>query len=150
MKLAVLLAALLALLWALAAHHATAVAQTDSPIARTALGAGFWSLMALGWLACLDAVGRLQLRTLPRLAVLALATLPALREQVARCFIPGDTCLLREIHELLATPEACVDLLVRDAICAAADRAVRQRGDHENTQANATEPRRFGRELRQR
>jgi osmoprotectant transport system permease protein len=72
------MAALLALLWALAAHHATAVARTESPIARTALGAGFWSLMALTWLACLDAIGRLQLRTLPRLAVLALATLPLL------------------------------------------------------------------------
>ncbi|UVW27777.1 DNA mismatch repair protein MutS [Massilia sp. H6] len=42
-----------------------------------------------------------------------LATLPALREQVARCFIPGATTLLGEIHALLATPEACVDLLVR-------------------------------------
>ena len=42
-----------------------------------------------------------------------LKQLPALRQQVARCFIPGDTCLLREIHELLATPEACVDLLTR-------------------------------------
>ncbi|MDR7305426.1 ABC transporter permease [Rhodoferax saidenbachensis] len=72
------MAASLALLWALAAHHATAVARTESPIARTALGAGFWSLMALGWLICLDAVGRLQLRTLPRLAALALATLPLL------------------------------------------------------------------------
>ena len=68
--------ALLALLWALAAAHASSVAHTESPLYRTALGAGFWSLMALGWLACLDAVGRLQLPTLPRLAVLTLATLP--------------------------------------------------------------------------
>ena len=72
------MALLLALLWALAARHATAVAQAESPIARTALGAGFWSLAALTWLACLDAVGRLQLRTLPRLAALTLATLPLL------------------------------------------------------------------------
>ena len=72
------MALLLALLWALAARHATAVAQTESPIARTALGAGFWSLAALSWLACLDAVDRLQLRTLPRLAALTLATLPLL------------------------------------------------------------------------
>ncbi len=42
-----------------------------------------------------------------------LGQLPALRQQVARCFIPGDSCLLREIHESLATPEACLDLLVR-------------------------------------
>ena len=72
------MALLLALLWALAARHATAVAQTESPIARTALGAGFWSLAALSWLACLDAVDRLQLRTLLRLAALTLATLPLL------------------------------------------------------------------------
>jgi len=35
------------------------------------------------------------------------------REQVARCFIPGDTGLLREIHDDLATPGECLDLLVR-------------------------------------
>ncbi|MGZ5201445.1 MAG: DNA mismatch repair protein MutS [Telluria sp.] len=42
-----------------------------------------------------------------------LKQLPALREQVARCFIPGDTCLLHEIHGALETPVACLDLLVR-------------------------------------
>jgi DNA mismatch repair protein MutS len=42
-----------------------------------------------------------------------LKALPALRELVAGCFIPGDSCLLRDIHEALAVPEACVDLLVR-------------------------------------
>jgi DNA mismatch repair protein MutS len=42
-----------------------------------------------------------------------LKQLPALRQQVARCFIPGDTCLLHDIHQALATPEACLDLLVR-------------------------------------
>ncbi len=42
-----------------------------------------------------------------------LKQLPALRAQVARCFIPGDSCLLREIHDALAPPEACLDLLVR-------------------------------------
>jgi DNA mismatch repair protein MutS len=42
-----------------------------------------------------------------------LKQLPALRQQVASCFIPGDTCLLHEIHAALATPEACLDLLVR-------------------------------------
>lgn len=39
--------------------------------------------------------------------------LPTVREQVARCFIPGDTSLLREIHEDLSTPGECLDLLVR-------------------------------------
>ncbi|MFK3736427.1 DNA mismatch repair protein MutS [Massilia sp. TN1-12] len=42
-----------------------------------------------------------------------LKQLPALREQVARCFIPGDSCLLRDIHDALAIPEDCLDLLVR-------------------------------------
>jgi DNA mismatch repair protein MutS len=42
-----------------------------------------------------------------------LKQLPALRQQVANCFVPGDTCLLREIHDDLATPQACLDLLVR-------------------------------------
>lgn len=39
--------------------------------------------------------------------------LPAVREQIARCFVPGDTSLLREIHEDLSTPGECLDLLVR-------------------------------------
>ncbi len=42
-----------------------------------------------------------------------LKQLPALREQVARCFIPGDSSLLHAIFEAIAVPEACVDLLVR-------------------------------------
>jgi DNA mismatch repair protein MutS len=42
-----------------------------------------------------------------------LVQLPALRQQVARCFIPGDSCLLRELHDALQTPDACLDLLVR-------------------------------------
>ncbi|WP_313172459.1 DNA mismatch repair protein MutS [Massilia oculi] len=42
-----------------------------------------------------------------------LKALPVVREQVARCFIPGDTSLLREIHDDLATPGECVDLLTR-------------------------------------
>jgi DNA mismatch repair protein MutS len=42
-----------------------------------------------------------------------LAQLPLLRDQVARCFIPGDTCLLHAIHADMATPEACLALLVR-------------------------------------
>ncbi len=42
-----------------------------------------------------------------------LKALPIVREQVARCFIPGDTCLLREIHDDLTTPGECLDLLTR-------------------------------------
>ena len=42
-----------------------------------------------------------------------LKQLPLLSQQVARCFIPGDACLLREIHDDLATPEACLDLVTR-------------------------------------
>jgi DNA mismatch repair protein MutS len=40
-----------------------------------------------------------------------LKQLPVLREQVARCFIPGDSCLLRDIHEAIAIPEQCLALL---------------------------------------
>jgi len=42
-----------------------------------------------------------------------LKQLPALRQQVARCFIPGDSCLLRELHEAIDTPMSCLDLLTR-------------------------------------
>jgi DNA mismatch repair protein MutS len=40
-----------------------------------------------------------------------LKQLPVLSEQVARCFIPGDSCLLRDIHEAIAIPEHCLALL---------------------------------------
>jgi DNA mismatch repair protein MutS len=42
-----------------------------------------------------------------------LKQLPALRRQVARCFIPGDSCLLRELHDAIDTPLPCLDLLAR-------------------------------------
>jgi len=42
-----------------------------------------------------------------------LKQLPVLRELVANCFIPGDSCLLRDIHEAIAIPEHCLDLLAR-------------------------------------
>ncbi|WP_036169104.1 DNA mismatch repair protein MutS [Massilia sp. 9096] len=42
-----------------------------------------------------------------------LKQLPALREGVARCFIPGDSTLLRDIHEAIDIPHACLDLLQR-------------------------------------
>lgn len=63
------------LVW-LAGHHASATALTESPLARTALGAGFWSLIALSWLLCLDAVERLQIGFLPRMALVASVAVP--------------------------------------------------------------------------
>jgi DNA mismatch repair protein MutS len=42
-----------------------------------------------------------------------LTQLPSLRAQVARCFVPGEACLLGAIHDDLATPDTCLDLLVR-------------------------------------
>ena len=68
----------LAGLWLLAGAHAHHVAQTESSLHRTALGAGFWTLAGLAWLAALDAVARLQLPTLARLAVLTATALPLL------------------------------------------------------------------------
>ena len=42
-----------------------------------------------------------------------LTQLPELRRQLARCFIPGDSCLLRALHEAIDTPVPCLDLLQR-------------------------------------
>jgi DNA mismatch repair protein MutS len=42
-----------------------------------------------------------------------LKQLPALRQQVAACFIPGDSCLLRDLHDAIAIPEDCLELLAR-------------------------------------
>ena len=67
---ALVLSAALAALWLAAGHHTISVSlasQTDNPLVRTSLGAGFWTLAALAWMAALDAVARLQLKTLPRL-----------------------------------------------------------------------------------
>ena len=74
----VAMAATLAGLWLLAGAHAHHVAQTESSLHRTALGAGFWTLAGLAWLVALDAVARLRLATLARLAVLTAAALPLL------------------------------------------------------------------------
>lgn len=76
--LAAALACALPLLWWLAARHADTVVLTESPRFRTALGAGFWSLLALAWLACLDAIARLRLRPRHHVLVVALATVPML------------------------------------------------------------------------
>jgi osmoprotectant transport system permease protein len=67
---ALVLSAGLAALWLAAGHHASSVSlagQADNPLVRTSLGAGFWTLAALAWMAALDAVARMQLTTLPRL-----------------------------------------------------------------------------------
>jgi DNA mismatch repair protein MutS len=42
-----------------------------------------------------------------------LAQLPALREQVAGCFIPGDSCLLRDLFDAIAIPDDCHALLLK-------------------------------------
>lgn len=70
------MAATLAGLWLLAGEHAHSVAQTQSSLHRTALGAGFWTLASLAWLAALDAMARLRLGTLARLAALTATALP--------------------------------------------------------------------------
>jgi osmoprotectant transport system permease protein len=70
------LACALPLLWWLAARHANLVMLTESPRFRTSLGAGFWSLLALAWLACLDAIARLRLAQRHHLLVVSLATVP--------------------------------------------------------------------------
>lgn len=74
----VAMAATLAGLWVLAGAHARHVAHTESSLHRTALGAGFWTLAGLAWLVALDAVARLRLATLARLAVLTTTALPLL------------------------------------------------------------------------
>ncbi len=68
----------LASLFWLAATHAQQVAQTQSSLTRTSLGAGFWCLVALAWLMSLDAVQRLSASSAARSGVLALVAVPTL------------------------------------------------------------------------
>lgn len=78
---ALVLSAGLATLWLAAAHHASSVSlagQADNPLVRTSLGAGFWTLAALAWMAALDAIARLQLKTLPRLLLQSTLFVPLL------------------------------------------------------------------------
>lgn len=78
---ALVLSAALAALWLVAGHHASSVSlagQADNPLVRTSLGAGFWTLAALAWMAALDAVARLQLKTLPRLLLRSALFVPLL------------------------------------------------------------------------
>jgi len=73
---AILLSFLLSALWLLAGDHARNVAHTGSELHRTALGAGYWTLTGLAWMAALDAVGRLQLPTLQQVLAQIAVCLP--------------------------------------------------------------------------
>lgn len=78
---ALVLSAGLAALWLAAGHHASSVClagQADNPLVRTSLGAGFWTLAALAWMAAFDAIARLQLKTLPRLLLQSTLFVPLL------------------------------------------------------------------------
>lgn len=77
LKLAVAASALLVpgLFW-LAATQAQLIAPTQSPIARTSLGAGFWLPLMLASLMTADGLQRLRARRLGRLLVLAVVLLP--------------------------------------------------------------------------
>jgi osmoprotectant transport system permease protein len=72
------MAAALACLWLLAGHIANNAIETQNSFARTALGAGFWALVALAWLIGIDAAARLQLATFPRLLLQIALLLPLL------------------------------------------------------------------------
>ena len=78
----------------LAGAHAARVAETASATSRTALGAGFWLLALLTWLAAVDAIERLHLGP----AVAGLAHLAVLFPVVALLFAGGleHLSLLRE------------------------------------------------------
>ncbi|MDP5293781.1 ABC transporter permease [Oceanimonas sp. CHS3-5] len=91
-----LTAAALPLLLYTAGHTATALLENAGPLARVSLGSGFW--LGLFWLSLLitDAAIRLQLRPLPRLALVA-----ALTGAVVALLASGrcdDLSLLREFH----------------------------------------------------
>jgi len=72
------MSASLAGMWVLAGQFASAATQAENPFARTALGAGFWTLAAMNWLIALDAITRIQLPTLPRLLLQSALFLPLL------------------------------------------------------------------------
>ncbi len=72
----VLMAALLAGLFWLVGRYAQQVTLTESRLARTSLGAGFWSLLALAWLASLDAAQHLTRSAVLRHALMAAVAMP--------------------------------------------------------------------------
>ena len=69
------MASVAGLVW-LAGLHATFVAQTASPIARTSLGGAFWAVSLLLGLMAADALQRLQVSKLARTGLLLAALLP--------------------------------------------------------------------------
>lgn len=72
------MAANLAGMWVLAGYFANSATQAENPFARTALGAGFWTLVAIGWMVALEAIDRLKLTTLQRLHLQGAFLLPFL------------------------------------------------------------------------
>ncbi|MBB1077020.1 ABC transporter permease [Rhodoferax sp. 4810] len=74
----ILMALGIASMFWLAGTQAQQVAQTQSSLARTSLGAGFWCLVALAWLMSLDSVQRLSGSGLARRGLLALVAAPTL------------------------------------------------------------------------
>jgi osmoprotectant transport system permease protein len=64
------------LLW-LASTHAVAIAHSQPRLARTSLGAGFWSLAGLAWLTSLDAVRHCSRSAWQRRAMLVTVALPS-------------------------------------------------------------------------
>ena len=68
---------MVAMLW-LAGSHATTIAQTESMLARTSLGAGFWGVTALIWLVSMDTVKTLTRSDVLRMTWLMLVALPSL------------------------------------------------------------------------
>ena len=69
------IASVAGLVW-LSGMHATFVAQTASPIARTSLGGAFWAVSLLLGLMAADALQRLQVSKLARTGLLLAALLP--------------------------------------------------------------------------
>jgi osmoprotectant transport system permease protein len=116
-----LMAGTLALLWGLAGTHAHHVTLTETPLYRTSLGAGFWALAGLAWLAGLDALTHLRLGAVARIALLGACSLPLLaalpwgtelsiaREYANRSDVFGSA-LLRHIQLVLLSTVPAVGL----------------------------------------
>ena len=81
------------LVW-LAGRHATVVAQTASPIARTSLGGAFWAASLLLGLMAADALQRLQVSKLARTGLLLAALLPIYALLAAGCI--DDLSIMKE------------------------------------------------------
>lgn len=61
----------------LASMHAAFITHSQSRLARTSLGAGFWSLVGLAWLTSLDAVNQFSRSVWRRSALLVAVALPS-------------------------------------------------------------------------